>query len=170
MKINRKIKLAFSLVPFALLLAPFVIVPRWHDHQLSVLQREIEALRHPENSALVARHGAVDNFANGNHIDFWAVEVRSIRGSRAPLQNVYKGVRLPVPNADNDDYSDVKNGTQPVEIVLLPSPLPPSYRLHAGNSTWNLNSLAGCQGLYTIEIINSGENDAIKVMFDGRGW
>lgn len=172
MKINQKTKLAlaFLLAPFALLLAPFVIVPKWHDHQLSVLQREIAALRHPANSVFAAKYGEVNNFANGNHIDFWAIEVRSISGSRAPLQSVYNGVRVAVPNSGDDDYSDVKNGTQPVEIVLLPSPLPANYHLHAGNSKWNLNFLAGRQGLYTVEIVNSGDNNSLGTAFDGRGW
>ncbi len=96
---------------------------QWHNYQLARLQSDIASLPHPATSRLVARHGEIGNFGNDNHIDYWAVEVRSSPNPRAAY-GFYKDARVPVPNAERNDYDDVKNGTQPVEITVLPSPLP----------------------------------------------
>ena len=152
----------------ALLATPFVAAEKWHDRQLGQLQNEVGALPHPANSKLLARHGEIENFGNGNHLDYWAIEVRSAPNPRA-VKGLYKSLRVPIPNANDDDSSDVKNGTQPIEVTVLPSPLPTNYHLKAGNSVWNLSALAGQNGLYTVEIVNFGENNSLQTLFDLRG-
>ena len=129
-------------VSVALLAAPFVAVVKWNDRQLARLQNQIAVLKHPPGSNFVARHGEIGNFGNGNHLDFWAVEVRASPDPRVATQ-FYQAARVRVPNAQDDGYSDVKNGTQPIEVAVLPSPLPANYRVRAGHSSWNLNALAG---------------------------
>lgn len=153
----------------ALFAAPFVGTVEVHNWQLSQLQNRIGALTHPSGSSFMARHGKIDNFGNGNHLDFWAVELRSST-SRAAVQKAYRGVRVRVPNSNDDAFSDVKNGTQPIEIAFLPSPLPANYRVKVGDNTqWNLKQFAGKRGLYTIEVVNPGENDNLATLFDWRG-
>ena len=167
MKKPLKIVLLLSFTA-ALLATPFVVAEKWHDRQLAQLQNEVGALPHPVDSKLLARHGEIENFGNGNHLDYWAVEVRSAPNPRA-AKGLYRFLRVPVPNANNDDSSDVKNGTQPIEVTILPSPLPTNYHLKAGNSAWNLSALAGQSGLYAVEIVNSGENNSLQTLFDLRG-
>ena len=152
----------------ALLAMPFVATEKWHDRQLAQLQNEVASLPHPANSKLMARHGEIDNFGNGNHLDYWAIEVRSAPNPRAATGS-YKSLRVPVPNANEDASSDVKKGTQPIEVTVLPSPLPTNYHLKAGTSAWNLSTLAGQTGLYAVKIVNSGENNSLQTLFDLRG-
>ncbi len=150
-----------------LLAAPFVGAVGLHNWQLSRLQESVGALSHPAGSSLVARHGDIDNFGNGNHLDYWAVELRSFSGSRAVLQKGYRGLRVPVPNSDDDDFTDVKNGTQPVEIEFLPSPLPRNFHVRGGdNHAWNLARFAGKRGLYIVQVVNSGQMNG--TIFDWR--
>ena len=85
------------------------------------------------------------------------------------MPRFYQATRVAVPNDQDDDSSDVKNGMQPVEIKVLPSPLPANYHLSVGYSKWHLGSLAGQKGLYTIEVANSGENDSWDALLDWRG-
>ena len=156
----------------ALLTAPFVGVAKWNDWQLARLQNEIAVLPHPASSQLVARHGEIRNFGNGNHLDFWAVEVRALPNPRAITSAYgvarYGAARVRVPNSDNDGY-DVKSRTQPVEVTILPSPLPANYHLEAGNASWDLKALAGRRGLYAVEVLNWGEEYAPSTYFDWRG-
>ncbi len=158
----------WSVFVVALLVAPFVVVTKGNDYKLARFQSNLVSLPHPATSRLVAQHGKIGNFGNGNHIDYWAVEVRSCPNPRA-MPRFYQAMRVPVPNYQRNDYDGVKNGTQPVEITVLPSPLPANYHLSAGYSKWNLGNLAGQNGLYTVEIVNSGENDSWGSLFDWRG-
>ena len=158
----------WTIFGIALLAAPFVGMTKWHDYQLVRLQNEVASLPHPASSKLLAQHGKIGNFGNGDHLDYWAVEVRTAPNPRA-ASHLYQGMRVPVPNAERDDYSGVKNGTQPVEIAVLPSPLPANYNLKVGYYKWNLNALASRSGLYTVEVVNSGENNSLDALLDGRG-
>lgn len=105
MRIDAKVRLAltFFFTPFALLFAlilvPSLVVPKFHDGQLTRLQSDLGALAPPSGSTLLAQHGKIGNFGNGDHIDFWAVELRSFSGSRAAVQKAYAGLRVPVPNS-----------------------------------------------------------------------
>ncbi len=157
------------LLGIAFVFGPFIVVPRWNDWQLSRLQNAIAATKHPDSSKFVARHGEILNFGNGNHNDFWAVELRSLSTAQKQtvLKAVYEGQRLPVPN--NDYQQEIPNGTQEVFWQLLPSPLPKNYVFKQNNGEWNLSRFAGARDLYVVQIANIGENDNLSVFFDWRG-
>lgn len=164
MRIDAKVRLAlaFLLGPTLLLLtllaALFVLDAKTKDWQLVQLQNDIGALQHPPGSRFVARHGLSGDelFGNGHHFDFWAVELRSFSGSRAALQGSYEGLRVPVPSDDDYYTPGVKDGTQPVEIEFLPSPLPANFHLPMGASNrWNLARCVGRRQLYLVQVVNS---------------
>ena len=151
------------------IIGPFIGMTKWNDWQLSRLQRAISALKHPANSKFVARHGEILNFGNGNHNDFWAVELRalSVAQKQAVLKAVYDGKRVPVPN---DDYQqEISDGTQEVFWQLLLSPLPKNTVYKLNNGTWNLSRFAGARDLYVVQVANIGENDNLSVLLNWRG-
>ena len=142
----------------------------FHNVELAQLQNRVGGLRHPARSQFGARYGTIGNRGNGNHLDYWAAELRASSLPRNSIERNYTGQRVAVPHAEDEPSSDVKNGTQPVEIEFLPSPLPAHYHIQNGGlDSWDVSRFAGQRGLYVVEIVNFGGNDGADTFFDWRG-
>jgi hypothetical protein len=129
-------------------------------------ERRFGAISHPPQSKLVARTHEIGLFGNGNHCDFLVAEVRSFNGSSNGVRNFYRKTRVAVPNRADNGYSDVKNGTQPVETEFLRSPLPKNYRWKFSFAKpIDLSASSGRKNLYVVFINNSGENNSWDSMF-----
>ncbi len=144
-----------------LFLSPFLLTPLYNNLRLSAFERRFASLTHIPDSEFIARTQDIGLFGNGNHCDFFVAELRSSPRSQNAVRRFYESTRVAVPNSANDDFQDVKNGTQPVEIRFLPSPLPANYRWkYHYNEPWDLARLAGRKHLYIVLLLNSGENNS----------
>lgn len=145
------------LSPFLLILGLFLLTPLYNNFRLRQFERNFAAMAHPPQSKFVARTQEVGLFGNGNHCDFFVAELRSSSSSQNTIRKFYQSTRVAVPNSVDEDFQGVKNGSQPVEIEFLPSPLPANYRWNYHyNEPWNLSHLAGQKNLYIVLILNSG--------------
>jgi len=134
----------------------FVVIPQIDNRQYSQFQANFALISHPPNSKYVARFSDMGTFANGHHVDFLVSELR-VKTGEGQIGEFYKDKTVPVPNAEDDDYQHVKNGRQSLNVLFLPSPLPPNYRIENGYAKiWNLNFAAGRKNLYIVEVCNGG--------------
>lgn len=157
------------LSPFLLLFGLFLLTPLYNNFRLLKLEQNFAAMSHLPLSKFVARTKDVGLFGNGNHCDFFVAELRSFSGSPNAARKFYESIRVAVPNNADEDFQGVKDGTQPVEIIFLPSPLPANYRWkYHYNDTWDLSHLAGQKYLYIVLILNSGESYSWESWCDSR--
>ncbi len=134
----------------------FVVIPQIYNREYVQFQADFALISHPPNSKYVARFSDMGLFGNGHSVDFLVSELR-VKTGEGQISEFYKDKTVPVPNAEDDDYQRVKNGRQPLNVLFLPSPLPPNYRIEYGYSKiWNLNFAAGRKNLYIVEVCNWG--------------
>ncbi|MBW3637700.1 MAG: hypothetical protein KY445_14740 [Armatimonadetes bacterium] len=156
------------LSPFLLLFVLVFGTTLYNNFRLWNFERNFAAISHPPQTKFIARTKEVGLFGNGNHCDFLVAEVRSFIGSPNAVRNFYKSTRIAVPNDLDDGSQGVQDGTQPVEIVLLPSPLPKNYRWKYHINEIDLSSTAGQKDLYVVLIANYGESYSWDSMCDFR--
>jgi hypothetical protein len=145
---------------------PFIVVTKLNSWRLNQLEADFSTLSHPSSSELVARYKAISTFGNANRVDFVVTELRA-KTREGQIAEFYKGKTVWGPSRADEDYQQIKNGRQPVDINFLPSPLPANYHVDMGHKgDWNLNFAAGRKGLYLVQIINYGDNWDLVSMFD----
>lgn len=154
-------------VVLGLLVAPSVWAVRFHDGQLSRMQAQVAVAPHPRGSTLVARRCGLATWGSGILFRYWTFELRSLSGSPATLDKAYRGLRVRVPSSGLYPNPGVTNGTQAVDIEVLPSPLPRNYFIPIGMTTGcRLGKFAGRRNLYLVKVVSSGDSNSLAARLD----